>query len=202
MTSPPPSRLQIPWTQPAERWFPLRTERLLLRDFEAGDVEDVQAYAADPDTVRYMDWGPNSPEETRAFLGLRIDEQMIWPRREVSLAVEVASAGRVIGAIRLGLDNHGGGDFGYSYGSPWWGRGYASEAALALATAAFDTLGLHRLWATCDARNTGSIRVLEKLGLRREGTLRSNQNAKDGWRDTHLYAILDDEWAARRRGGD
>ena len=49
MTSPPPSRLQIPWTQPAERWFPLRTERLLLRDFEAGDVEDVQAYAADPD---------------------------------------------------------------------------------------------------------------------------------------------------------
>jgi RimJ/RimL family protein N-acetyltransferase len=51
--------------------------------------------------------------------------------------------------------------------------------------------------ATCDIRNSGSIAILEKLGMRREGTLRKNQQARDGWRDTHIYALLDEEWAAR-----
>jgi len=68
----------------------------------------------------------------------------------------------------------------------------------ALVRVAFETLKLHRVWATCDVRNRGSFGIMEKLGMRREGTLRKNLLVRDGWRDTHVYALLDEEWAARR----
>lgn len=79
-------------------------------------------------------------------------------------------------------------------------REFRAEAAHALVKTGFDVLGLHRIWATCDARNSGSIAILEKLGLRREGTLLQSQRAREGWRDTYLYAALDNEWTARWGG--
>lgn len=184
-------------TPPDTPWFPIRTKRLLLRGFGPEDHDDIHAYATDLDTVRFMEWGPNTPEATREHLALRIEEQAQWPRAHVSLAVELVEQRRVIGGMHLGLDGLGGADFGYCYGSRWWGRGYGFEAARALVATAFETLSLHRVWATCDVRNAGSIAVLEKLGMRREGTLLKNLLVRDGWRDTHVYALLAEEWRTR-----
>lgn len=186
---------------PPQTWTPLRTKRLLLREFSPDDFEDVHAYATDEETVRYMDWGPNTLEQTKHFLGLEIDGQAAEPRRHFGLAVELVEEAKVIGSIRLGLWDHRNADFGYSYGSRWWRRGLGYEAAEALASAAFERFGVHRLWATCDVRNHGSYAIMEKLGMRREGTLRQNQPSREGgWRDTHLYAVLAQEWAARQPG--
>ena len=127
-------------------------------------------------------------------------EQANWPRAEVNLAVELVERDSVIGATRLSLDGRGGADFGYCHGSAFWRKGHGFEAAMAVVTVAFENLRLHRVWATCDVRNIGSIAILEKLGLRREGTLRRNQRVRDGWRDTHIYALLGEEWAARHAG--
>lgn len=184
-------------TPPEPPWFPIGTERLLLRELRADDHDDMHAYASDPDTVRFMEWGPNTPEVTRERMAFVLDQQTRWPRDTVDLAVELVAARRMIGSISLRLDGRGGADFGYAYGSPWWRKGYGFEAAQALATVAFGTLGLHRLQATCDVRNAGSIAVLEKLGMRREGTLRKNQRVRDGWRDTHIYGLLGEDWRAR-----
>lgn len=186
---------------PATPWFPIRTERLLLRAFHADDYDDVHAYASDMDTVRFMEWGPNTPQISRERLDFMLGEQAVWPRADISLAVELVEQRRVIGAARLALDGRDGAELGYSYGSAYWRKGYGHEAAVALTAAGFETLGLHRVWATCDARNQGSIAILEKLGMRREGTLRKNQQVRDGWRDTHVYALLDEEWGARRSKG-
>ena len=184
-------------TPPETPWFPIRTERLLLRELRADDHDDMHAYALDPDTVRFMEWGPNTPEVTRERMAFVLDQQTRWPRDTVDLAVELVAARRMIGSISLRRDGRGGADFGYAYGSPWWRKGYGFEAAQALATVAFGTLGVHRLQATCDVRNAGSIAVLEKLGMRREGTLRKNLLVRDGWRDTHVYGLLAEEWSAR-----
>jgi len=194
MTTPPD-----PIQPPLERWFPLLTPRLILREFHEDDLDDIQAYAEDPEVVRYMDWGPNTPAMTRQFLDLRLDDQRTWPRLAFSLAVEVRAEARMIGAVRLDVSDpaNRGADLGYSFHRDYWRRGIASESARALARVAFERLGLHRLWATCDVRNTGSAGVLEKLGMRREATLRQHLWVRDGWRDSHLYAILADEWAAR-----
>jgi len=85
---------------------------------------------------------------------------------------------------------------GYCLRRDAWGRGFAVEAARALVDAAFGQLGVHRVIATCDARNLASARVMEKVGKRREGHFRRDREIKGCWRDTLLYAVLADDWRA------
>jgi len=77
---------------------------------------------------------------------------------------------------------------------------YATEAARALLTFGFGQLRLHRIFATCDPANTASARVLEKIGMQREGLLREHEWVKGRWRDSFLYAILDHEWKKLKAG--
>lgn len=176
-------------------WFPLRTARLLLREFRDDDFDDVHAYASQPDVARYMDWGPNPLAETRAFMQRMFDAQATWPRDDVNLAIEHAGDRRVIGSIRLGRKpaEHAA-DLGYSINRDYWSRGIATEASRAMLKVAFGVLGVHRVWAWCDVRNAASYRVMEKLAMRREGHMRQDRFIKGAWRDTYLYAILADEF--------
>jgi RimJ/RimL family protein N-acetyltransferase len=181
---------------PDEPWFPVRTERLLLREFRQDDFDDVHAYATQPEVVRFMDWGPNTLDETQAFLDRSFEAQGRWPRDDVNLAVEHLAHGRVIGAIRLGVNKPAerSADIGYSFNRDYWRQGIATEAARALAGVAFGVLGFHRVWAWCDERNHGSYGVMEKLGMRREGRLLENVHVKGERRTSLLYAILAHEF--------
>ncbi len=76
----------------------------------------------------------------------------------------------------------------------FWEKGYATEASRALMDFGFAELGLHRIFATCDPANTASAHVLEKLGMKREGRLREHKWSKGKWRDSFLYAMLEQEW--------
>jgi ribosomal-protein-alanine N-acetyltransferase len=183
-------------TEDLKPWFPIRTERLLLREFREDDFGDVHAYAADPLVARFMDWGPNTHDETVFFMGLKLKEQTRWPRDEVSLAVEHLADARVIGSIRLAVSDRANlaGDFGYSLNNAYWRQGYATEAAQAVIDAGFRALGLHRVWAECDVENVGSWGVMEKLGMRREAHFRDGKLIKGAWRDRYLYAILAADW--------
>jgi len=179
-----------------DRWFPLETDRLLLREFRPDDEQAIHAYASDPEVVRLMIWGPNTPEMTKAFLAAALKEQEQWPRPFVSLAIELKSDRRVIGSIGLRIkdEKNRAADIGYVLARAYWRQGYMLEAARAILDAAFRKLDLHRVWATCDVRNRASYRVMEKLGMRREAHFRKNAFEKGEWRDTYLYAILAEEW--------
>jgi ribosomal-protein-alanine N-acetyltransferase len=183
-------------TQDLPPWFPIRTARLLLREFRESDFDDVHAYAVDPAVARFMDWGPNGRLETVEFMDRKRAEQANWPRDEVSLAIEHLADGRLIGSIRLAVSDRANltGDFGYSLNSAYWRLGYATEAARAVVDVGFNLLGLHRIWAECDIQNVGSWRVMEKLGMRREGHFRDGKLIKGAWRDRYLYAVLAEEW--------
>ncbi len=115
----------------------------------------------------------------------------------MNLAIQHLADGRVIGSIRLSVSDEATrtADFGYSLASAYWRQGLGTEAARAMVAAAFEALGLHRLWAECDVRNAGSYGIMEKLGMRREAHHRRNKRARDGWRDSYVYAILAEEWA-------
>jgi [ribosomal protein S5]-alanine N-acetyltransferase len=179
-----------------ERWFPLETERLLLREFRPDDEADMHAYACDPDVVRLMIWGPNTPEMTRIYLDSVLLAQQRWPRPDITLAIELTAERRLIGSIALRIkdERNSTADIGYVLNRAYWGRGYMVEAARAVLKAAFRELGLHRVWATCDPRNRASYRVMEKLGMRREAHFRKDVMEKGEWRDSYLYAILREEW--------
>jgi [ribosomal protein S5]-alanine N-acetyltransferase len=179
-------------------WFPIETERLLLREFRADDEQDIHAYASDPEVVRLMIWGPNSPEMTKVYLTGVLKAQEQWPRPDVGLAIELKSEQRLIGSIELRIkdDANRAADFGYVLNRRYWGCGYMTEAARAVLDAAFRQLGLHRVWATCDTRNRASYRVMEKLGMRREAHFCKDVMEKGEWRDSYLYAVLAEEWLA------
>lgn len=183
-------------TDERKPWFPVLTERFLLREFGDGDFDDVHDYAADPRVARFMDWGPNTREQSVHFMALKLAEQARWPRDEVTLAVEHRADGRVIGSIRLAVSDRPNltGDFGYSFHSAYWRKGYATEAARAVIDVGFRALGLHRIWAECDVENLGSWGVMQKLGMRREAHHRDGKRIKGEWRDRYLYAILAEEW--------
>jgi RimJ/RimL family protein N-acetyltransferase len=183
-----------------EPWIPIQTERLTLRDFRSTDSDDVHAYASIPDVARYMPWGPNSPDDTREFLTRVLSEQSAWPRFGFDFAIELRATGRVIGSIGLHLRDgpNRTAELGYCLHNAAWRQGFVSEAAHALVDVGFRTLNLHRIIAICDARNTASFGLMEKVGMRREGLFRRDREIKDEWRDTFLYAVLADDWKSRK----
>jgi ribosomal-protein-alanine N-acetyltransferase len=92
--------------------------------------------------------------------------------------------------------SHDSGELGYWIGKPYWGRGYATEAAAAVLDFAFGPLALHRVEATHFTRNPASGRVMEKLGMRLEGVFRDAHRKWGRYEDIAQRAILADEWAA------
>jgi [ribosomal protein S5]-alanine N-acetyltransferase len=175
--------------------LPIETERLVLRDFVEEDWRAVHRYACDAEVVRYMEWGPNTEAETRQYIDRVIASQKASPRYTFELAVTLKAGGLLIGGAGFHAadpQSHEGW-LGYVLHRDAWGQGYATEAARALLVFGFRHFGLHRIWATCDARNAASAHVLEKIGMQREGYLREHKWQREGWRDTLLYAILERE---------
>ncbi len=170
----------------------LRTERLLLRPFRATDFDAVHAYASDPGVCRWVDWGPNTPEETAVFLGLAIMSATEQPRRAHRLAVVRSEDDALIGAVDLHVSDPANrrGEMGYIIAGPAQRRGYATEAARALLTHGLGELGLHRITATCDPDNAGSAGVLRAIGMVQEGHLRHHFLIRGEWRDRLLFAAV------------
>jgi [ribosomal protein S5]-alanine N-acetyltransferase len=176
----------------------LETERLLLRDAQLGDADAIDSYAGDPEVVRYLAWGPNSPERTREVLQQRVTEEQATRRAFELMIVEKAS-GEVVGGagLRVADSDDLDADLGYVLTRAKWRQGIVTEACEKLLDVAFGWLGLHRVWASTDADNVASRRVLEKLGLRCEGHLVQNQLIKGRYRDTLIYALTGAEYWSR-----
>ncbi|MGB7757548.1 MAG: GNAT family N-acetyltransferase [Salinisphaera sp.] len=147
----------------------LDTERLHLRPPEPTDAAAIFAYASDPVATRYMIW-PRAEDidDTHDFLD---DVAAGWAGGDdFCYAVTDRATGALYGAASCQFDQHGA-EVGYILGPSVWGRGLATEAAAAVVEAAWANDDLYRIWATCDVDNIASARVLEKLGMQREGRL-------------------------------
>ena len=173
----------------------LETTRLRLRPFRLRDVDDVLVYATDPEWARYL---PVPQPYTQADAETFIAGQVLLDR-EVHPAWAIVHAGAVIGGINLRFHfDHHVGEMGYSIARRYWGQGLATEAARAVMEAAFAAYAsLNRLRAMADARNIGSLRVMEKLGMVREGVLRQNRLVRGECIDEVWYGVLRTEWEAR-----
>ena len=177
----------------------IETERLILREFRRDDREEVHDYAVDPEVCRYMPWGPNTEDETGAFIERAITSRHRDPRLHFELAVTLRETGRLIGGagIRAADECFRTADMGYCLRRDVWGEGFATETATGLIGFGFRQLSVHRIWATCDTGNVRSEHVLEKAGMKLEGTMRDDTWLRGHWRSSHLYSILDSEWNTR-----
>ncbi|MFJ9415521.1 GNAT family N-acetyltransferase [Streptomyces sp. NPDC101227] len=195
-TTPPP----LPYT-PA---YPIRTERLELRPVRTEDFEAIYAYQRLPEVCRYLYWGPYEEAESRAAVATKTTRTTLRESGDIlNLAVIVRESGRLIGDVTFFWTSaeHRQGGIGYVFHPGHGGHGYATEASRALLKLGFEDLQLHRIQAELDGRNTASARVLERLGMRREGHLRENEFLDGEWTDEVIYAMLAREWRAQRDAG-
>lgn len=176
--------------------LPIETPRLLLRDFRKSDLEAVHAYSAREDVARYLIWGPNTLAQSKEAIEGFLDDQRARPRLIFDVAVTLKPKREVIGGAGLRIIDRDNltGEIGYTLHPDFWGYGLATEASRALLDAGFNELGLQRIVAVCDQRNKASARVMERLGMRREGAFRGSKLIQDGWRDEYLYAILAEDF--------
>ena len=174
----------------------LTTERLVLREFREDDWRAVLDYQRDPLYLRYYPWEDRSEADAREFVDMFRGWQAEQPRRRFQLAITRRDDGGLIGncGVRRKPGNEWEADIGYELSPRYWGCGYATEAAWAMVDCGFRELGLRRISSWCIADNVASARVLERLGFKQEGRLRSNEFFKGRWWDTLLYALLAEEW--------
>ena len=177
----------------------LTTARLTLREFVAEDWKAVQAYQSDPLYTRYYAGEQPTEAEAREFVGRFVSQQQEHPRAKFQLAIVLPAEERLIGncGLRVNEASLREGNIGYELDSRFWGQGYATEAAREMLRLGFEEHHLHRIWAGCVADNIGSARVLEKIGMRREGHFREKEFFKGRWWDSLVYAVLDREWQAQ-----
>lgn len=177
--------------------FPIRTARLLLRPYGREDLDYLADVTSRPEVVRYLYEEVRDRREAAAELELRSRLRFIEKEGDrILLAVERAEDGVVVGDVNLHYASvrHRQGEVGWVFHPDHQGKGYATEAAAEMLRLGFEELYLHRIYARCDARNTASVRVMERLGMRREAHFVENEFFKGEWADELVYAILASEW--------
>jgi RimJ/RimL family protein N-acetyltransferase len=166
-----------------------------LRKLELGDLDAVHRLVSRMDVVRHMLLPLCSRVESEEFLRSSMLESPSDPWRSVVRAITGCSGGDLLGlcgvVVPRGAEE---GEIWYLLHPEWWSKGIATEAARQLLDFGFGDLGLHRIWATCLPENPASARVLEKLGMRKEGFLVGNLKIHGVWKSSFLYAMLAEEW--------
>jgi [ribosomal protein S5]-alanine N-acetyltransferase len=165
-----------------------------------------EAYAQDSEVTRYLGWRPHlSLDDARQAMEDRLQE---WDSgREFSWFIFERASNQLIGSISARMEGSRV-NLGYVLARSSWGQGFMTEAAAAVVSWAFSLPEIYRVWALCDVDNAASARVLEKVGMTREGTLKQfgiHPNISAVPRDCYSYAVTRDEYdglpeMARPRG--
>jgi RimJ/RimL family protein N-acetyltransferase len=178
--------------------WPIRTDRLLLRPFTEADFDSLYEMHSDEGVVRWLYNDARTRVQVVELLKVKIAGASVnAPGDWLCAAVESGETGRLIGDVSLlwASEQHRSGELGFIVHPAHHGNGYATEASRPLLDWAFGNLGLHRVIGRTEARNAGSSRVLEKLGMRREAHLVENEWVKGEWQSELVYAVLDREWS-------
>ncbi|MCU1342536.1 MAG: acetyltransferase [Candidatus Acidoferrum typicum] len=173
----------------------LRTSRLLLRSIERGDVPAIVCLAGAREIAATTANIPHPYAEHDAQSFLAHSEEEFRVGRSATFAVTISPRGDLCGAIGLVITPaHERAELGYWIGVPYWGQGFATEAAGAVITFGFETLRLNRIHASHFAGNTASQRVLEKIGMRHEGPSRQHIRKWNRFIDLENYGLLASEF--------
>lgn len=180
--------------------LPLATRRLIIRDYTAADAGAVLAYTQDTAYWQYQRAEAPTAAQIDALMQWVVKEQATSPRLMYFLAAVRKDTGEVVGEGVLKVINPGErqGEIGFGVAPKYWKQGFASEIAAAILDAAFQHFKLHRVAGQCSPDNKGSIRIMQKLGMAREGLLRDIHFARGRWWSTLIYGMLDQEYAKIR----
>ncbi|WP_342552597.1 GNAT family N-acetyltransferase [Paenibacillus sp. FSL R7-0652] len=175
----------------------LHTTRLYLRPMKEADSAGLFQVWSDPEVARFMNISPFK-DEKQAVEMIQMLADLAKDQQAIRFSIIEKSSGAIMGSCGFNyLDfEQARAEIGYDLAKAYWGKGYAAEAVTAMLTHGFTTLELNRIEAKVDPRNANSIKLLEKLGFTREGTLRSYERAgtesgaEDTFNDLYMYSKL------------
>jgi RimJ/RimL family protein N-acetyltransferase len=174
------------------------TDRLILRDLEPADAEIVFRYRSDPQVSRYQSWEPASAEMLRLYIEELAGKDPDTPGAWYQLGIATRSGGESIGDCGIHiLDDPRLAEIGIAVAPRFQCRGYATEALRAVVGYLFGKLRKHRISASVDARNIGSIRLMQRLGFRQEAHMIESLWFKGQWVDDVIFAMLAKEWTGK-----
>lgn len=182
----------------AETGLPLYSERLVLRNFQDGDLGALLGYHNDPEVAKFQGFTALTEEQGRRFIERQRDRRLGEPGEWTQVALERRDTGEMIGDLgfRVNGDLPHEAEIGYRLARRHQRQGFAAEAVSRLLDHAFTVLRLHRVIAYTACENRASIALLERVGFRREGHLKKSWNDGEGWIDEYLYAVLEEEWSS------
>lgn len=173
----------------------LVTDRLILRPFRLEDAPIVRELAGEWEIAATTINIPHPYEEGMAEEWIARHQEEFDKGEGVTFAITLKPDGRLIGAIGLHINQtHHWAEMGYWIGKPYWNRGYCTEAAREVVRYAFEVLGLNRVQARHMRKNPASGRVMQKVGMKYEGTLRQSVFRWGKFEDVAIYAILRHEY--------
>ncbi|MDH8709923.1 GNAT family N-acetyltransferase [Bacillus altitudinis] len=177
-----------------------RTNRVVIRQFDQQDIEAFYQYRSNPSIATFQSWENYTYEDAESFVQHQMTQQPNQPGTWFQYAIALSESNQLIGdcAIHTLGSEPRIVEIGFTLAPEFQGKGYIHEALNSIIEYIFTTLNKHKIIAFTDVRNEKSIRVLERLDMRREGHLLQNYMSKGHWVDEYQYAILQSEWAAKR----
>lgn len=177
----------------------LETERLILRAPRLGDARDIQRLAGAREIAATTLTLPHPYEDGMAEAFISTREEAFAKDKSASFAITRKSDGAVIGMIGLELQlNHLRAEMGYWVGLPYWRNGYCTEAAASVLRFGFEHYRLDRIYATHFGSNPASGRVMEKIGMKREGVMRQHILKWNRREDSVIWSVLRSDFPAFR----
>ncbi len=179
--------------------LPLSTERLILRRLVHADLNPLFGIYGNEDNARFEFWPPWSLEQVDDLISSQSEVYIGDPGVPIVLAVVEIASGVLMGAIQLTINSveDRQGELGFTFNPDFGGRGFATEAVNAALGYAFNTMGLHRIFAGVGTRNEKSWKLMERIGMRREAHFMHANFDGSIWIDDYTYAMLEDEWHAK-----
>jgi RimJ/RimL family protein N-acetyltransferase len=173
----------------------LLTERLTLRPFTQDDAPAVQLLCGAYEVALNTLMIPHPYPDGAAVGWIAKHDDDFEQNRIIHFAIDDGQLPHnLVGAMGLVMEDEGVAEIGYWIGVPFWGRGYATEAARAVVRYGFEERALERIFAMHYGRNPASGRVLQKAGMVYEGTLRRHRKKWDEYVDLVCYGLLREEW--------
>ena len=175
----------------------LQTERLNFRQVSSDDINNIHELHSLPETDKFNTLGiPETIQVTEKVINEWLVGQNAKPQTSYIFFLNLVGTKQFIGLIALiiGKPNYKTAEVWYKIHLDYWKKGYTIEALTKLIDFGFNDLRLHRIEAGCAVENVASIKVLEKVGMTREGMKRKKLPIRGEWKDNYFYAILDDDF--------
>lgn len=172
------------------------TDRLVLRCIKPLDARSIYEYRSRPEVGKYQTWKPKELKEVEDFINEKIAKIPNIADTWYQLGIIIKETDEFIGDIGVHFcdEDNLQVEIGYTLSEKYQGKGYATEAIREVIGYLFNNLNKHRITASVDPRNTKSIALLERIGMRKEAHFKKSFWFNNEWADDVIYAILKEEW--------